>query len=66
MKYYTDEENYLWRMEDDVWEIYDDDLGWDEWKEGKEVEPIENFEFIEITKAKAEKQYKMVLTAEED
>ena len=49
MKYYTDDEGYLWRCEDDVWEILDPNLGWDEWKEGGEVEPIDNFEFVEIS-----------------
>jgi len=55
MKYYKDDENYVWRAEDGVWEIYDEDLGWDEWKAGRDVEPIENFEFTEISEKAAKK-----------
>lgn len=55
MKYYKDEENYLWRYMFDCWEIFDPMLGWDEWKAGRDVEPIENFEFTEISEEKANK-----------
>jgi len=60
MKYYRDEENYLWRMENEVWEILDPNLGWDEWKEGDEVEPIENFVFYEVPEEEALKEIKVL------